>query len=336
MLAVLSQRSIASLCVIFAVLIMSSIAMSPRVEAKVTKSVTSYQPDLGIPLTEWQDDSHRPRAVAIAIHGLVLHGGVYDAMATQLASQGIRVVAPDLRGYGHWVENSARTVRRKASIDYKQSNTDMVALTRYVKAAYPTIPLYVIGESLGADMALHIAAECPNLVDGLILAAPSVRHRWFVTDLMKNAPIGLSMPFKPINLSPHIQKYFSDDKAISEAAVDDPLVRKSMSPVELLLTEQEASKCLKYAKKVSADTPVLVMQGGGDQMLKSEAVSDLLATLPSKNQKLEWFAQRGHLLLETPLVYADTMSVVSSWINQHVNERVASLQPLVATVGPNQ
>ena len=71
-------------------------------------------------------------------------------------------------------------------------------------------------------------------------------------------------------------------------------------------------------------------------MLKSEAVSDLLATLQSKDQKLEWFAQRGHLLLETPLVYADTMAVVSSWINQHVNERVASSQPLVATAAPNQ
>jgi acylglycerol lipase len=335
MLALLEQRSVTSLGVIFAVLMMSLFAMSPRVEAKVTKTVTIYQRQLGIPLTEWQDDAHRPRAVAIAIHGLVLHGGVYDAMATQLASQGIRVVAPDLRGYGHWVESSDPTVKRKAAINYKQSNTDIVALTKYVKTAYPNIPLYIIGESLGADMALHIASECPTLVDGLILAAPSVKHRWFVADLVKNAPIGLSMPFKPINLSPHIHKYFSDDSAIAEAAVGDPLVRKSMSPVELLLTEQEASKCLKYAKKVSADTPVLVMQGGGDQMLKSEAVSDLLATLPSKDQKLEWFAQRGHLLLETPLVYADTMAVVSSWINQHVNERIASSQPLVATAAPN-
>jgi acylglycerol lipase len=334
MLAVLSRRSVTSLSMIFAVLVMSLIAMSP-VEAEVTKTVTDYQPQLGIPLTEWQDDSRRPRAVAIAIHGLVLHGGVYDAMATQLASQGIRVVAPDLRGYGHWVESPDRMDKRKAWIDYKQSNADMVALTRYVKTEYPNIPLYIIGESLGADMALHVASECPQLVDGLILAAPSVRHRWFVADLVKNAPMGLSMPFKQINLSPHIQKYFSDDIAISAAAVDDPLVRKRMSPVELLLTEQEASKCLKYAKRVSADTPVLVMQGGGDQMLRSEAVSDLLATLPSKDQKLEWFAQRGHLLLETPLVYADTMSVVSTWINQHVNERVASSKPLVAVVDSN-
>jgi alpha-beta hydrolase superfamily lysophospholipase len=314
---------------------MSLFAMSPRVEAKVTKTVTDYQPELGIPLTEWQDDSRRPRAIAIAIHGLVLHGGVYDAMATQLAGQGIRVVAPDLRGYGHWVESPARIDKRKACINYKQSNADMVALTRCLKTEYPNIPLYIIGESLGADIALHVASECPQLVDGLVLAAPSVKHRWFVSDLVKNAPLGLSMPFKQIDLSCHIQKYFSDDSAITEATVDDPLVRKRMSPVELLLTEQEASKCLKYAKKVSAETPVLVMQGGGDLMLKSEAVSELLATLPSKDQKLEWFAQRGHLLLETPLVYADTMAVVSTWINQHVNERVTASQPLVAVAGSN-
>jgi len=335
MLAGLSRRSVTSLSAIFAVLFVSLIAMSSRAEAKVTKTITNYQPVLGIPLTEWRDDSHRPRAVAIAIHGLVLHGGVYDAMARELASQGILVVAPDLRGYGHWVERLDGTVKRKSAIDYKQSNTDIVALTKYVKAENPNIPLYIIGESLGADMALHIASECPQLVDGLVLSAPSVRHRWFVADLVRNAPVGLSMPFKQIDLSPHIQKYFSDDSAISEAAVDDPLVRKRMSSIELLLTEQEASKCLKYAKKVSADLPVLVLQGGGDQMLRSEAVSDLLATLPSRDQKLEWFTQRGHLLLETPLVYADTMSVVSSWINQHVNERAISSQPLVATASSN-
>ncbi len=335
MLAGLSKRNVTSLGAIFAVLFVSLMAMSSRAEAKVTKTVTSYQPSLGIPLTEWRDDSKRPRAVAIAIHGLVLHGGVYDSMARDLASQGVVVFAPDLRGYGHWVDSKTGETKGRANINYKKSHADCIALTKYIREQNPHVPLYIIGESLGADMALHVASECPQLVDGLVLSAPSVKHRWFLSELMKNAPVGLSLPFKQLDLSPDIHKYFTDDNAIAEATVGDPLVRKRMSPVELLLTEQEASKCLKYAKRVSAEIPVLVMQGGGDQMLRGEAVSDLLCALPSRDQKLEWFAQRGHLLLETPLVYADTMSVVSSWLNEHVAEH-AGASPLVATANDNQ
>ena len=97
-----------------------------------------------------------------------------------------------------------RPVKRKAAIDYKQSNIDIVALTKYVKTAYPNIPLYVIGESLGADMALHIASECPNLVDGLILAAPSVKHRWFVADLVKKRTNWLEYAFQADqSIAPH-------------------------------------------------------------------------------------------------------------------------------------
>jgi alpha-beta hydrolase superfamily lysophospholipase len=267
----------------------------------------------------------------MAIHGLVLHGGVYDAMAQSLAKQGIIVIAPDLRGYGHWVSDRGSRETLRAPINYKKSHADIVALAKAIKSTYPDIPLFGVGESLGADMVLHLAVDCPASLDGLILSAPAVKNRWFVAEIIRNAPAVISSPFKQIDLAPDIQKYFSNDTRVTDAAVEDRLVRKRMTTLELLRTRTEANKCLKYAKDLSEDTPVLVLQGGDDQMLRSEAVADLVAALPSTDQKLEWFGNRGHLLLETPFVQTDTMAVVSAWLNDHVNARQAiPTQPVLA------
>ena len=325
MLAGFNKRSGALLVKTCSVLFSALMTLSPAVQAKVVKSENNPQLSTSTPVIQWRDDTRHPRAVAIAIHGLVLHGGVYDAMASQLAEQGIVVVAPDLRGYGHWVGHEGNRAAVATPIDYKKSHADVVALAKNIKKSYPGIPFFAIGESLGADMALHLASAQPDLIDGLILSAPSVKHRWFVTEILRTAPSMIGKPFGQINLAPHIQKYFSNDSRIGCAAVDDPLVRKKMSALELWRTGSEANKCLKYAKGITGNVPVLVMQGGDDQMLRGEAVSDLLKALPAFDQKLEWFEASGHLLLETPYVQAKTMTVVCNWLNNHLDT-----QPLLS------
>ena len=59
------------------------------------------------PLYVWRDTERKPRGVALAVHGLVMHGGTYDSMARELAAKGFIVVAPDMRGYGRWMQDKA-------------------------------------------------------------------------------------------------------------------------------------------------------------------------------------------------------------------------------------
>jgi alpha-beta hydrolase superfamily lysophospholipase len=296
--------------------------ISAQAQVVKTYSNVSSGGDLSTALysTVWQDLSVKPRAAVLAIHGLVLHGGVYDTMASNLARQGIVVVAPDLRGYGHWVSSKGQQEKLLSPVDYVQSHADIVSLAKKIKADYPTIPLFGIGESLGADMVLHLAADCPQTLDGIILSAPAVEHRLFIADILREMPRILSGPLKQIDLAPKIKKYFSDQSDITEATLNDPLVRKKMSAIELLRTSYQVSKCLKYAKNVSPDLPILVFQGTNDQMLKSEAVTKLLDATPSSDETLEWFPNRGHLLLETPFIAQSTMQKVSQWLDVHVND----------------
>ena len=104
------------------------------------------------PVYAWLETEGEPKAVAITIHGLTMHGGVYDTLARRLAENGFVIFAPDLRGYGRWQHYMGK-------VDYQQSFDDLVALIEAARAKYPGLPLYCIGESLGADFALKAAAR---------------------------------------------------------------------------------------------------------------------------------------------------------------------------------
>jgi alpha-beta hydrolase superfamily lysophospholipase len=325
MLAGALKRSRASLVktwtFVFSVSLVALLSFASTAEANVLRTDTCSGLANSTPVTIWQDDSVQPKAVAIAIHGIVLHGGAYDAMATDLARQGFLVVAPDMRGYGRWVDHTGKKREQSAAkIDYSHSHSDMVALAENARKKFPTLPVFAIGESLGAEMALHIASEKPDLIDGLILSAPSVRHKWFLADVIRAAPKMVGKPFGQIDLAPHIEKYFSNDGRVTEATVTDPLVRKKMTAIELMRTGSEANKCLKYARSISANVPVLIIQGSADKMVRTEFLTDLMTALPSTDCQLAWQEEGGHLLLETPYVLPETMNVVCGWLERHVSQ----------------
>ncbi|MDZ4836135.1 MAG: alpha/beta fold hydrolase [Candidatus Melainabacteria bacterium] len=304
---------------------------------------------------EWQDRDIKPKAVAIAVHGLVLHGGVYDKMARELASQGFIVVAPDLRGYGRWcrahekrnkhgctvsldsatvspVQGLPAEVRAEkcsdcnnqfvssSSVSYKKSFGDLKELTRVVRNHYPALPLYVIGESLGAGLALHMAAEMPDSIDGLVLSSPAIKRRLYMEPRMvMDLTVLMFSPKKNVDLIPYIKRFASEDPTIIQTAIQDPLVRKKLTVFDLLRTSALIKSNIKFADRVPENMPVLVIQGDRDRMLNSNGVVVLLDHLKSKDQTVKWFPGKGHLLLETPHIEAATMDIVSNWLTEHVS-----------------
>src|ERR1700733_16236311 len=74
---------------------------------------------------QWSDPEVKPRAAAVIIHGLGMHGLVYDAFARHLAEAGVIVYAPDLRGYGRWYKEEV--------IDYNKSRADLLDLVTALK-----------------------------------------------------------------------------------------------------------------------------------------------------------------------------------------------------------
>ena len=120
----------------------------------------------------------------IMLHGLGVSGAVWQGIG-RLLGPTMRLVAPDLRGHGESDKPSAGYLPR----DYVG---DISALLGHE----PSRPLGVLGHSLGAVIAVQLAAERPELVPKLILVDPPFdperRGDLIATvDRMRREPVGV-------------------------------------------------------------------------------------------------------------------------------------------------
>ena len=100
-------------------------------------------------------------ARVLMIHGLTGHGRRWRRLATEYLSE-VAVLAPDLIGHGR------STYAAPWSID-----ANVTALATLIENESDG-PVVVVGHSFGCAVGLHLAAQCPDLVAGLVLLDPAV------------------------------------------------------------------------------------------------------------------------------------------------------------------
>ncbi|NYT64086.1 alpha/beta hydrolase [Alcaligenaceae bacterium] len=102
---------------------------------------------------------------------LLIHGSLCDyrywRWQIPALSQHHKVLAPSLRGY--W---PAALQRETAAFNIAQHVSDMVAFARQMGSGRP---IHILGHSRGAQIALELACQAPELVRSLTLADPGFR-----------------------------------------------------------------------------------------------------------------------------------------------------------------
>ena len=116
--------------------------------------------------TAWAPEA--PRAVVIALHGMNDYANAFALAAPYWRDQAeIATIAYDQRGFGR--NASAGSWPGAATL-----RSDLVDVVAAVGDAYPGLPIYLLGHSMGGAVALSAAREQALDVDGVILAAPAV------------------------------------------------------------------------------------------------------------------------------------------------------------------
>lgn len=106
-------------------------------------------------------------ARVLAIHGLTGHGRRWRHLAGTYLSD-VAVLAPDLIGHGRSTYAAPWTI-----------DANVAALASLIENEADA-PVAVVGHSFGGAVALHLAAQCPDLVSGVVLLDPAVAldGRW--------------------------------------------------------------------------------------------------------------------------------------------------------------
>lgn len=275
-----------------------------------------------VPVRQWSDSNVKTKAIIVAIHGALRHGGTFSAMAGRLAPLGYVVLSPDLRGHGEWYYTDGAAADKVT--DYDKSVDDAVSLLTQLRAEHPQIPIFCLGESVGAAVAVRAATRCPA-VNGLILSAMGTRpcvHD--VPTIVQHVFEGAKNFDKPLDVTSFLGTYSSDDARVLQEVVHDPLGRTGMSARELLRTNWMLRHTPVYASRLPAHIPVLMLQGSGDEIVKASSARDVLKHLASTEKKMVLFPC-GHILLTTQFIRPDVMSSVSDWLVSQTAEQQTAL-----------
>lgn len=310
--------------------------VKPELAAKYTYIENGeYTKALGFPTYEWLPTDTKPKAIILGIHGLTLHGRRYRTLARTLAVSDYGFVALDMRGFGscHWDDNnqfSTPTDNRK-EIAHEKSYGDIVKLAQMIREKYPDTPILALGESLGCTFCVKLAGEHKDLVDGLILSAPAVRINPSMyatpTDIKEGFAALLKRGHK-VSLKQFITHLVSTRQDVAQEMMDDPLILKQIRIKDLLATDLFCEKTAGFGKTVAPNIPVLILQAGGDKCVSPEAVTRLMANMPSSNQTLSWMGSWGHLQLETSYMRGKVIDTVGDWIENRTKDACAELTAL--------
>lgn len=310
-------------------------AAAKEIEARVVDNLSA---ELGFPLYTWAPPDNAPQAVLIAIHGATLHGRSYTTIGTELSKKGYAVFSPDMRGYGAWYHNSSPDDSLARHVLFKQSEADLTSLIKKVKELYPGKPVFLMGESVGANMAIRLMANHADCAEGMILSSPAIRQRYFIgpTVLKQLATVFFWHPTAQLDISPFLKSRVSDDERITDERVNDPLGRTKLNAGELFKTRWFNKDSLKLLPQLPKNNvSVLVLEGSDDKLFRADLIDqDLMSQIPCEDKTLHLLKGKGHIHLETKFLKEEVEKTVEAWLAEKTQKY--ALRPKEAEVSSVQ
>ena len=234
---------------------------------------------LRLPVRRWAPEG-APKAIILAVHGMSDYSNAFAMPGTEWARRGILTIAYDQRGFGQ-APNPGLWAGGEVMRD------DLRDAAAAVKAAWPGVPLFVLGESMGGAVVLTTLQQ-PLDVAGAILVAPAV---WSRADMPMLYRIGL---FLAARLAPGlvlsnsaasrvVTIIPSDNIEMLRAMSRDPLVQKrTRSDVLFGLTNLMDEARTAPASLAAPLPPLLLTYGARDQVIPAKPTEAVITELGAR------------------------------------------------------
>jgi len=250
-------------------------------------------------------------AVIIAVHGFNDYSNAFTAAAEPWRKQGIAVYAYDQRGFGH-------TRHRGIWPGEDRLLADLALITQQVRAWHPDVPIYHLGESMGAAVVLSALAE-GRVTDsaGAILVAPAFWGREFLPwEYNLVGWLGAhTIPWHTLT-GRGFNRIASDNIEMLRANGRDPLFIKETRIDAVYGLVNLMDRATAAARRFNGRALILI--GARDELVPADSTQAMLRRLPDATAGLRRVAiyPRGyHMLLrdlQGPVVQRD----IAAWVTQ--------------------
>ena len=262
-----------------------------------------------LPLAAWLPEKD-VRAVIVALHGFNDSRHGFAMPGPYWAGRGIAVYAYDQRGFGAAPGRGIWAGNDLLARDFRE-------LAVLLRRRYPQRPIAVVGQSMGAAVALYALGcgkkRCRDTVDGVVLSGPGVWGRESMPALYR-ASLWLTVhTFPALRASGRGLGILPSDNI--------PMLReRARDPLTIIETRFDATygllglmdAALERAPRLNA--PVLLLYGKRDQLIPRTAIDLLRRRLPPGYRYIEY--EKGwHMLLrdlQAPRVWRD----IADWVLQ--------------------
>jgi acylglycerol lipase len=248
------------------------------------------------------------KAVVILLHGLAEHSGRYAHVAKALTDAGYAVHALDHRGHG---KSDGKRTYVKSYADYQR---DILQFRRLVELRHPDLPVFVLGHSMGGNLALGHVLDHQAGVRGVALSAPALAPG---TDL---SPTKIKLAKLLGKIAPGLrpEKLSADavsrDPAVVAAYVADPLVfngKVTAGAAAALLGSMESFP----ARYTELRLPILLQHGTADALVDIAGTRQLEAGAVNAKVTTHYYDGLYHEVFNEPeqaAVLADTVAWLDS------------------------
>jgi acylglycerol lipase len=279
----------------------------PRVEAATTTPDAFVMPDgARLPYRVWLP-SGPPSAVVLALHGMNDSRDAWAIPGPEFAAAGIAIYSPDQRGFG---QTSAR--------GYWPGTNGLVddarTMTRLLRQRYPGVPIYLMGESMGAAVLMVLATEphAPK-VAGYVLVAPAVWGRAEMSFFLRAVlwVASHTVPGLTLENRGYVKITASDNHEALVELSKDPLTIHGTRVDSTLGLVNLMDDALTSAP--SFRPRALFLYGGKDDLIPKQATMATWRALPKGDSTLAYYPDHYHLAMRD-LERATVIGDVVAWM----------------------
>jgi len=251
-------------------------------------------------------------AVVIALHGFNDYSHAFQGMCEYFVDRSISCLAYDQRGFGdtknHGAWHGADAMRK-----------DLKEYVSTVAKRYPSLPIFLVGESMGGAVIMSAlandAAFYEESIAGAALLAPAVWARstqpwyqrwalWLAVHTFPSwRPTGEGLGVQATDNIEALRKMYRDDKIIKETRID------SIYGLTNLMDEA-------LAASPEVHGPLLVLYGELDEVIPKLPTCRMLAAMQFERQGITFKKYpRGYHMLSRDLQAEEVFRDLHAWIN---------------------
>ena len=252
-----------------------------------------------------------PKAVFLLVHGLGAFSSRWDFLAQFFLQNNISSYAIELKGFGE-------TQSPKGHIDsFNIYFRDIISLYDIIKKENKGRKIFLIGESLGALISFLLAAQNPDLFDGLICLSPAFKSRlkFGLNETFKTLFYLIFDSKKQIQM-PFDSKMCTRDTDVQRSMECDAREHRVATP-KLLLNIALAEIRVAFLKDEIKIPTLFLAAGNFDKITDTEETKRVFKNLKTKNKEITVYPEMVHAL-SIELGREKVFSDILQWVNKRI------------------